>query len=70
MKEFIQQFTSREYFGVNWLTKRIKEPSSWAAISLGLLATAMIFSTYSVFCIGVSACCAVIAFILKEHNVD
>ena len=59
-----------EYSGPSWFTNRIKEPSSWGAFALVLVALAMFFQTYPVVWLTGAVACAVVAFSLKEKNVN
>ena len=70
MPEYFKQFFMKEYGGTKWFTRRVKEPSSWGAVALALVVGAMLFQTYPLFWLTGAAGCAVVAFVLKEKNVN
>ena len=70
MKEYLKKFLPMEYSGPSWFTNRVKEPSSWVAVALALVVGAMLFQTYPLFWLTGAAGCAVVAFVLKEKNVN
>ena len=70
MKEYLKKFLPMEYSGPSWFANRVKEPSSWGAVALVLVVGAMFFQTYPVVWLAGAAACAVVAFSLKEKNVN
>ena len=70
MPEYFKQFFMKEYGGTKWFARRVKEPSSWGAVALVLVVGAMFFQTYPVVWLAGAAACAVVAFSLKEKNVN
>jgi len=70
MKEYLKQFFPIEYTKNNWLSRKVKEPSSWNSLALVLLAGGVYFVVYPTVWIFLSAACALVAFVLKEKNVN
>ena len=51
---------------VNWVTKRLTEPSSYAAIGVGVIGLGMITGVGELMFLGVA--CAVLGLILAEQS--
>ena len=70
MPEYFKQFFMKEYGGTKWFARRVKEPSSWSAVAILLIEGEILFQTYPLFWLTGAAGCAVVAFVLKEKNVN
>ena len=51
---------------VNWVTKRLSEPSSYAAIGVGVIGIGMISGVGELLFVGVA--CAILGLILAEES--
>ena len=52
---------------MEWITSRIKEPSSWAAAGVAVIGVAVVSSQY--WLVVAAIVVAVVAFVLKEKGI-
>ena len=52
---------------INWISERIKEPSSWAAVSIITVSAGVLIDQPLVIMVAVGA--AAIAFVLREKGI-